>query len=110
MAAIPHFMISSTLFDLKQVRADLSRFIVDELGSSVLASEWPSFPVDPDVDTIENCRRRVEREADILVLLIGGRTGRAVPPFTIQMTIGLPRADEITAAIDALGKNLIAVP
>jgi hypothetical protein len=75
MATIPHFMISSTLFDLKQVRADLARFIVDELGSSVLASEWPSFPVDPDVDTIENCRRRVEREADVLVLLIGGRYG-----------------------------------
>ena len=75
MGAVPHFMISSTFFDLKQVRADLAQFLGDELGCVVLASEWPSFPIDPNADTIENCRRRVERDADILVLVIGGRYG-----------------------------------
>ena len=40
-----------------------------------MLSEYPSFPIDPDADTIENCRRRVERDADILILIIGGRYG-----------------------------------
>lgn len=68
-------MISSTFFDLKQVREDLARFVADGLGCRPLISEWSSFPIDPDVDTLENCRRRVERDADILVLVIGGRYG-----------------------------------
>src|SRR5690349_3760353 len=75
MAARPQVMISSTFFDLKQVRADLARFLSAEMGCTPLASEWPSFPIDPDADTIENCRRRVEQQADILVLVLGGRYG-----------------------------------
>jgi hypothetical protein len=38
-----------------------------------LLAEHPSFPIDPDAITIENCRRRVEQDADTLVLVIGGR-------------------------------------
>jgi hypothetical protein len=75
MNTVPQVMISSTFFDLKQVRANLASFLERELGYMPLASEWPSFPIDPDTDTIENCRRRVEREADVLVLIIGGRYG-----------------------------------
>jgi len=40
-----------------------------------LASELPSFPIDPTTDTIENCRLRVDNEADIFILIIGGRYG-----------------------------------
>ena len=68
-------MVSSTFYDLRQIRADLADFIGDDLGYHALLSEHPSFPTDPDADTIENCRRRVERNADILVLVIGGRHG-----------------------------------
>lgn len=75
MVSVPQIMISSTFFDLKQIRANLARFLSDEVGCRPLISEWPSFPVDPNVDTIENCRRRVELEADILLLIIGGRYG-----------------------------------
>jgi hypothetical protein len=71
----PTVLVSSTFYDLKQVRDDLRRFIGDELGYRVLLSEHPSFPIDPDVDTVENCRRRVSEDTDILVLLIGGRYG-----------------------------------
>lgn len=71
----PTVMISSTCYDLRQIRADLSDFLSNALGYVPLLSELDSFPVDPDVDTIENCRRRVEREADVLVLVIGGRYG-----------------------------------
>lgn len=75
MSSAPTIMISSTFYDLRQIRADLARFITDDLGYIPLLSELPSFPVDPDLDTIENCRVRVEKNANILVLVIGGRYG-----------------------------------
>src|SRR3954462_1125937 len=70
----PGIMVSSTFYDLRQIRDDLRQFI-EGLGYRSLLSEHPSFPIDPDASTIENCRRRVEQDADILVLLIGGRYG-----------------------------------
>jgi Domain of unknown function (DUF4062) len=71
----PAVMISSTFYDLAQVRADLLDFLQNEVGYRPLLSEHKSFPVDPDADTVENCKRRVERDADIFVLIIGGRYG-----------------------------------
>lgn len=71
----PTVMVSSTFYDLKQIRRDLAQFIEDQMRYNVLVSEMSSFPIDPDVDTIENCRRRVERDADVLILVIGGRYG-----------------------------------
>ena len=67
-------MVSSTFYDLRQIRDDLRQFI-EGLGYRPLLSEHPSFPIDPDATTIENCRRRVEQDADVLVLVIGGRYG-----------------------------------
>ena len=71
----PTVMVSSTFYDLSQVREDLRVFLEDEAGYRPLLSEHPSFPIDPDADTIENCRRRVQQDADILVLVVGGRYG-----------------------------------
>ena len=71
----PAVTVSSTFYDLAQIRADLLDFLQDEIGYRPLLSEYPSFPIDPDADTIENCKRRVEQDADILVLVIGGRYG-----------------------------------
>ena len=71
----PTVMVSSTFYDLKQVRQDLSTFLLDALGYRALLSELPSFPVNPDLDTVTNCRRRVEEDVDVLVLVIGGRYG-----------------------------------
>lgn len=75
MSTAPSIMVSSTFYDLRQIRNDLFRFISDELGYIPIMSELSSFPIDPDLDTIDNCRRRVENNADILVLIIGGRYG-----------------------------------
>lgn len=75
MPHVPSVFLSSTLYDLDQVRANIRDFIDDDLGYRCLASETNSFPVDPDAGTIENCRRRVEQDADIFVLIIGGRYG-----------------------------------
>jgi hypothetical protein len=68
-------MISSTFYDLKNVRAELSTTIDRDLGYRVLISESSTFPIDPDVTTVENCKRRVTEDADILVLIIGERYG-----------------------------------
>lgn len=71
----PTVMVSSTYYDLRQVRADLEEFIDHDIGYIPLLSEFSSFPIDPDKKTIENCRIRVNENADILVLIIGGRYG-----------------------------------
>jgi len=75
MSSPPNVMVSSTFYDLRQIRADLAHFIADELGYIPLLSELPSFPIDPDLDTIDNCRARVEKDANLFVLIIGGRYG-----------------------------------
>lgn len=81
----PTVMVSSTYYDLRQIRDDLGTFI-ERLGYHALLSERPSFPIDPDLDTIENCRRRVERDADVLVLVIGGRYGAVDEPTGKSIT------------------------
>jgi len=72
---VPGVMVSSTFYDLSQVRDDLRRFLQDELGYRPILAEHRSFPINPDIDAVENCRERVERDADVLVLVIGGRYG-----------------------------------
>jgi len=74
-ASVPSVMISSTIYDLKQIRADLQRFIKEDLGYDVLCSDSHSFPVDPTATAIENSIKRVRCDADILVLIIGDRYG-----------------------------------
>lgn len=65
--------VSSTCFDLSQVRANLNEFI-SGLGYHPILSEYPTFPIDPDDDTIENCIKNVET-ADLLILILGNRYG-----------------------------------
>ncbi len=79
-------MVSSTFYDLKQIRDDLSTFISDALGYVPLLSEQPTFPIAQDANTIENCRKAVERDADILLLIIGGRYGYIDPDTSISIT------------------------
>ncbi|HLM80687.1 MAG TPA: DUF4062 domain-containing protein [Terriglobales bacterium] len=69
--------VSSTFFDLVQVREDI-RVTISQLGHEPLLNEYPSFPVLPDLDTIENCRKAV-RGSDIFVLIVGGRRGSLDP-------------------------------
>jgi hypothetical protein len=73
-ARIPSVFVSSTSYDLDQMRADLKEFI-ERLGYDAVLSEYSSFPIDPDLKTVENCLRAVDRRADIFVLVVGGRYG-----------------------------------
>jgi len=70
----PVIMISSTFFDLKLVRNELHQFI-EGMGYESLLSENATFPIDTDLNTLENCKKKVELYADILILIIGGRYG-----------------------------------
>lgn len=70
----PSVFVSSTCYDLAQVRHDLGLFF-ESLGMTPLLSEFNSFPVDPDLDALGNCLANVKEKADILVLIVGGRYG-----------------------------------
>ena len=69
--------VSSTFFDLEQVREDIKSTITG-LGHEPFLSEYQSFPILPDLSTIENCKR-VVRGCDLFVLIIGGRRGSLDP-------------------------------
>ena len=70
----PAVFVSSTFYNLKQIRADLKDFIT-EMGLVPVISEYDSFPVDPSVSAVENCLKVVDQSADIFVLIISGRYG-----------------------------------
>jgi hypothetical protein len=77
MAQVPQVFLSSTLYDLLQVRTDVGAF-VRSLGYHLLDSTDAHFYADPAVDTYEACLEEVKR-SDMLILVIGGRFG-AEPP------------------------------
>jgi|ERR1051326_1368791 hypothetical protein len=65
--------VSSTFFDLAQVREDMAR-VINDLGHTAIMSEFDSFAVIPSLSTVENCKRNV-RNSDLFVLIIGKRRG-----------------------------------
>ena len=69
-----NIFISSTCYDLSQVRQDLRDFI-SNLGYNPMMSEQNDFPIDPQLDNWENCINAVKKYADIFVLIIGNRYG-----------------------------------
>ncbi len=66
--------VSSTCYDLSQVRADLRDFS-GSLGLEPILSEFDSFPVNPNQNTLSNCLEAVKNRTDIFVLVVGGRYG-----------------------------------
>lgn len=72
-----NLFVSSTCYDLSQIRADLSEFIL-ESGYNPFLSEYDDFPINPQLSTIENCIRNVKESADILILIVGNRYGSII--------------------------------
>ena len=66
--------ISSTCFDLSQIRKDLKEGI-EAIGHIPILSENKDFPINPELSSVENCIEAVRKEADIFILIIGGRYG-----------------------------------
>lgn len=71
--ARPRVFLSSTYFDLKQVRMDIERFIKDSGYESVL-NERGNIPYGNDRRLEEYCYKEIEL-CDMLVSIIGGRYG-----------------------------------
>lgn len=71
----PSVFISSTCYDLSQIRTDLKNFIEQQLGFDSILSEYNSFPVNPSLDIVDNCLETVQKHADVFVLIVGGRYG-----------------------------------
>ncbi|WP_299582979.1 DUF4062 domain-containing protein [uncultured Sunxiuqinia sp.] len=66
--------LSSTCYDLKQIRADLFDYFYNQ-GYTPYLSENHDFPINPQKDTIENCIENVKKNTDIFVLVVGNRYG-----------------------------------
>lgn len=66
--------VSSTCFDLSQIRTDL-RESISSLGHTPILSEYPEFPINPSNNTVENCIEAINNHADLLILIIGNRYG-----------------------------------
>jgi len=71
--ARPRIFVSSTFYDLRQVREDLERFI-KELGYEPVLNEKGKIPYGKD-EPVENYAYREVELSDILVSIIGGRYG-----------------------------------
>lgn len=69
-----NIFISSTCYDLSQIRSDLKDFIIG-IGHNPILSEEHDFPINPDLTNTENCINAVKNQADIFVLIIGNRYG-----------------------------------
>ncbi|ABW19429.1 DUF4062 domain-containing protein [Alkaliphilus oremlandii] len=72
---LPTVFVSSTCYDLKQIRKDIKDFIEHHLGFDAILSEYDSFPLDPNIGNIQNCIRIVRERADIFILVVGNRYG-----------------------------------
>jgi len=71
--AKPRVFISSTYFDLKQIRVDLDRFI-NELGYDTVLNEQGNIPYGKEEQLEAYCYKEIDN-VDILVSIIGGRYG-----------------------------------
>ena len=71
--AKPRVFLSSTFFDLQQVRADLERFIREQ-GYDAVLNEHGNIPYGKDAKLEDYCYKEISN-VDILVSIIGGRFG-----------------------------------
>jgi len=74
----PSVFVSSTCYDLKQIRSDIKEFVCEQLGYEAILSEFDSFPLEPEAYAVENCIRVVKHRADLFCLIIGGRYGSTI--------------------------------
>lgn len=72
---VPTAFLSSTCYDLKQIRTDIKKFFEENLGFDIFLSEYTSFPVNPETTAVDSCLEAVKKYADLFILVVGGRYG-----------------------------------
>jgi hypothetical protein len=96
--ARPRVFVSSTFYDLKQIRADVERYI-SEMGYDPILHERGRIPYGSKEKLEEYAYREIEL-SDIVVCVIGGRYGTASQEAPYSIT-----QKELKRTID-LGKSL----
>ena len=71
--AKPRIFISSTFYDLRQIRAELDMFI-ESLGYEPIRNEEGDIPYGKDEALEEYCYKEI-KGIDVLISIIGGRFG-----------------------------------
>ena len=111
-----NIFISSTCYDLSQIRDDLKQSII-ALGHNPILSEQKDFPIDPNLSNAENCINAINKEADILILIIGNKygsileTGKSITntEFLTAINKGIPvytfALKQMTALLPTWEKN-----
>ena len=74
----PNVFVSSTMYDLGDLRARLREFI-EGIGWRAVMAEHGSFSIDAVETTVENSLRNVRENTDIFVMIIGARYGSVDP-------------------------------
>lgn len=92
--------VSSTCFDLRSLREHIREEITN-LGHDPVLSEYSSFPVSPDLSTVENCKKVVKERADVLVLIVGGKRG-SLDPQTQKSVVNAEYREARAAGIDCI--------
>lgn len=92
--------VSSTCYDLRALREHL-RSEISGWGHDPVLSEYPSFPVSPDLTTVENCKKVVRERADVFVLVIGGRRG-SLAPATDRSVVNVEYREARHVGIDCI--------
>ena len=81
----PSVFVSSTMYDLGELRTGLQQF-VDGLGWRAVLAERDSFSVDTSESTVENSLRNVRENSDIFVMVVGARYGSIDPDSDKSVT------------------------
>lgn len=92
--AKPRVFVSSTYYDLKYIRASLELFI-ESLGFEAILSEKGNVAYTFDRPLDESCYREVEN-ADMFVLIVGGRYGSEVSSGSTRPQDFFDRYESVT--------------
>src|SRR5438552_1550224 len=84
--AVPTVFVSSTFYDLRHVREAIKRFI-EGYGYIAVLSEDGAVFYDPNTTAAESCLHEVPN-AQLFVLVIGGRYGSTPPGWDQSVTNG----------------------
>lgn len=93
--AKPRIFISSTFYDLQQIRLELDKFI-ESLGYEAIRNEEGDIPYDKEERLEEYCYKEISN-VDILVSIIGGRYGSPSMTESENSTYSITQREIITA-------------